>query len=128
MQRNTRLALALGALALIVLFAAPLLAFALGFGGMGAGTWGLPMDGWTWGTPMHDGGVGSNAPVWFALVGVASQLAFFALLAAGGYLLYRAVTRDGTDPALDELRTAYARGDIDDDEYERRKTRLQNDN
>jgi len=126
MRRNTGLALVAGALALLALFAAPLLAFALGVDGMGGGTWGMPMDGWTWGGPMHDGT--GSVPVWFALVGVGSQIAVFVLLGVGAYLLYRAIAGDRTDPALDELRAAYARGDIDDDEYERRKDRLQNDN
>ncbi|MEF8851348.1 MAG: SHOCT domain-containing protein [Haloarculaceae archaeon] len=49
-----------------------------------------------------------------------------------GYLLYRAVagTRTGTpaaDPAVEELRIAYARGEVDDEEYERRRERLQRD-
>ncbi|MFC6955025.1 SHOCT domain-containing protein [Halorubellus litoreus] len=126
MHRNTKLALAVGGLALLVLFAAPLLAFALG--GMGGGMWGMPMDGWMWGGGMHDGRFDGTLPVWFALVGIASQLAFVALVVAGGYLLYRAVTRDQHDRALDELRAAYARGDLDDDEYERRKDRLENEN
>ncbi|WP_323677378.1 SHOCT domain-containing protein [Halorubellus sp. PRR65] len=125
MRRNSKIALGIGVVALVVLFVAPLVAFALGFGGMGGGTWGMPMDGQMWGGPMHDGT--GTLPVWFALVGIASQLAFVALLGAGGYLLYRVVAGGRTDPALAELRAAYARGDIDDDEYERRKDRLEDD-
>jgi putative membrane protein len=123
MNRNTAIALAVGAFALLALFAMPLLAFAFGFGGMGMtdGTWG-------WRMPMHDTGGGTGSMlVWFALVGVVSQLAFFALLAAGVYVLYRAVASDRTDPALEELRKAYARGDVDDDEYDRRRQRLEED-
>ncbi|NHN40032.1 SHOCT domain-containing protein [Halorubellus sp. JP-L1] len=122
MRRNTAIVVAVSVLALVVLFAVPVLAFLLGFGTMG-----MPMGGWTWGTVMHDGWFGGNAPIWFALLGVLSQLAFFAVLAGGVYLLYRAVTRDRTDPALEELRAAYARGDVDDDEYERRRNRLEED-
>lgn len=122
MNRNTTIALAIAGLALVVLFVAPMLAFALGFGGMGA--WGMPMDDWMWGG-MHDGT--GTVPVWFALVGALSQLAFVVLLAASAYLVYRAVAGDDRDRALEELRAAYARGDIDDDEYERRKDRLRED-
>jgi putative membrane protein len=117
MKRNTTIALVVGAIALLALLAMPLLAFAVGPTTM-------PMDGWGWGTPMHDGGMNGNLPVWFALLGVVSQVAFFAALGVGAYLVYRAIARDSTDPALDELRQAYARGDIDDDEYERRRNRL----
>ena len=120
MQRNTTIVV-VAALALLALFAMPLAMFAFApAGGMG---------GWTWGTPMHDGwgGMTGDAPVWFALFGVVSQLAFFVLLGAGAYLLYRAFARDSTDPALEELRQAYARGDIDDDEYDRRRDRLENE-
>jgi|AntRauTorcE11898_2_1112593.scaffolds.fasta_scaffold05269_5 putative membrane protein len=117
MNRNTTIALVVGALTLLALLAMPLLAFAIGPTAM-------PMGGWQWGAPMHDGGMGGNLPVWVALFGVLTQVAFFALLGVGTYLLYRAIARDRTDPALEELRRAYARGDIDDDEYDRRRDRL----
>jgi putative membrane protein len=125
MNRNTKIALVVAALALGVLVAAPVLAFALGVGGMTGSAWGMPLDGWMGTGPMHD--PTGTLPVWFALVGLLSQFAFVALLAAGAYLLYRAVASDDGDRALEELRAAYARGDIDDDEYERRKDRLQED-
>ena len=38
-----------------------------------------------------------------------------------GYLIYRSASGD---PALDELRLAYARGDLSDEEYEERRDRL----
>ena len=44
-----------------------------------------------------------------------------------GYLLYSAVRRpDGKrmDPAVEELRAAYARGDLSDEEFEKRSERL----
>ena len=50
------------------------------------------------------------------------------LVALGGaYLLYRVTTpseRSDSDPALEELRLAYARGDLSDEEFERRQERL----
>jgi putative membrane protein len=84
----------------------------------------MPTDGWS--TPMHDGGTNGTLPVWFALLGVVSQLACFAALGVGASLVYRAIARDSTDPALEALRKAYARGDIDD-ECERRRNRLGED-
>ncbi|WP_227130576.1 SHOCT domain-containing protein [Halorubellus salinus] len=126
MNRNTAIALGVAALALVVMFATPILAIMLGLGGMGGGGWWMPMDGPTWGSGMHDNTRG-GLPGWFALVGLLSQLAFVALLAAGAYLLYRVIASDDGDRALEELRAAYARGDIDDGEYERRKDRLQED-
>jgi putative membrane protein len=119
MQRTTTIIVA-AALAVLVLVAIPALAFAIGLAGM-------PMPGSSWSAPMHDGGFQMTTPIWFAVLGVLSQFAFFALFAAGAYVLYRAVTRDSSDTALEELRRAYARGDVDDDEYERRRERLTDD-
>jgi putative membrane protein len=61
------------------------------------------------------------------LVGVLMQLLFLAAIVVAGYLVYRAVrTADsGTDRALEELRLAYARGDLTDEEYEQRKDTLE---
>jgi putative membrane protein len=100
----------------------------MGFGMMGAG----PMGGMG-----HDGmwGSGGGAPGWWPLAGILLQLAFLAAVVGLGYLLYRAVAGTGTggvtgaeDPAIEELRLAYARGDLDEDEYERRRERLQREN
>lgn len=44
-----------------------------------------------------------------------------------GYLLYGALRQSGdrrTDPAMEELRAAYARGDLSDEEFENRRERL----
>jgi putative membrane protein len=93
----------------------------MGFGMMGMG----PMTGGMWG---HMGDV-TAVGGWTVLLGVGMQLLFLAVLVGGGYLAYRALG-DGTtstDPALEELRAAYARGDIDDDEYERRRSVLERD-
>lgn len=78
-----------------------------------------PMMGMWGGGHMWDG----TGATWWPLM----WLVFLVLLTGGGYLLYRASTRsDGreTDTALDELRTAYARGDLSDEEFEQRRQRL----
>ena len=43
------------------------------------------------------------------------------------YVLYRGVTGAGSeeDAALEELRLAYARGDLSDEEFEERRQRLE---
>ncbi|ELY66253.1 SHOCT domain-containing protein [Natronococcus jeotgali] len=107
----------------ILAIAAALVAFpmfAMGFGMMGAG----PMMDGTWGTGMW--GV-AGAPGWMLIVGVGMQLLFLAVIVGAVYLGYRAVTAqdEASDPALEELRAAYARGDLSDEEYERRRDRLE---
>jgi putative membrane protein len=61
------------------------------------------------------------------LISVGMQLLFLAIILGAIYFGYRAVTtQDGSsDPALEELRMAYARGDLSDEEYERRRERLE---
>jgi putative membrane protein len=64
----------------------------------------------------------------FGIIGVLIQLVFLLVVLGGGYLLVRRVTdhtasRDG---AMDELRTAYARGDLSDEEFETRREKLDN--
>jgi putative membrane protein len=71
---------------------------------------------------------GGAAPGWLFLVGAVLQLLFLAVAVGAGYLLSRAVTgRPGGDDALAALRLAYARGDLDDDEFERRRDVLDRD-
>jgi putative membrane protein len=101
-----------------ILFVFPLLGMGfgvMGFGHMGGGMWGGGM----WG----DG----SLPVWLFGFAAVMQLAFLGVVAVGAYLLYRAVTSDSeaTDAALEELRQAYARGDLTDEEFERRRERLE---
>ena len=105
--------LALGALLLV-----PVLAMATGVFGFGH------MGGWMWGDGMWGGRVG-----WMMLVGVVMQILFLVVVVGGIVLLYRALTDSSgaSDQALEELRTAYARGDIDDGEFERRRERLERD-
>ena len=117
---NTRrlLALAVGLLAVLVVLS--LLGFGAGLAGYG------PMHR-GWGGGMWGGGMWGNgtAPGWLVLVGVGMQLLVLAVVALLGYLVYRALTgRDGTDRALEELRLAYARGDLSDEEYQARRDAL----
>ena len=77
-----------------------------------------------WGSMMGGFGGGSVGPMWvFGL-----SLVWLVVLVGAGYLVYRwAVERDGAeaDPALEELRLAYARGDLDDEEFEARRSKLE---
>jgi len=99
----------------------------MGFGMMGVGPmgggWGMG-DGWG-----HMWGSDGSAPTWLFALGAVMQLLFLAILVGAVYLGYRAlVRRDGAnDRAIQELRTAYARGDLSDDEFERRRERLERD-
>ncbi|SEH64578.1 putative membrane protein [Halopenitus malekzadehii] len=101
--------------------------FLMGFGMMGFGS----MMGGMWGGGMWGGGMwgdGTSAG-WTVLVGVAMQLLFLAVLVGGGYLVYRTTAGrdDDSDRAIEELRLAYARGDLTDDEYEQRRAALDRD-
>jgi putative membrane protein len=107
--------LLLAGLGVLVLFPA----LFMGFGMMGAGG----MMGGAWGGHMWDGG---GATGWFPLVGLVMQLLFLLVVVGGAYLLFRAVAGDdGTDPAIEELRSAYARGDLNEEEYKRRREALE---
>jgi putative membrane protein len=79
--------------------------------GMGGGMWG--------------GGTGTS-PGWFLLVNLLNRVLVLAAVVVVGYLVYRGVTGsgDGGDDAVSELRLAYARGDLSDEEFERRRERL----
>jgi putative membrane protein len=110
---NQLLTFALVLLGILVLL--PLLFMGLGMAGYGM------MAGW--GGHMADGGTGMTG--WAFLLAVLLRLALLAGLVGGGYLLYRALTGDSQDSALEELRLAYARGDLSDEEFERRKERLE---
>ncbi|WP_158055264.1 SHOCT domain-containing protein [Halorussus halophilus] len=107
--------LVLLAIALLVL----LPALTMGFGMMG---WGGMMGPGMW-------GYGGNVPTWMLIMGFLGPLLFLLVLVGGGYLLFKGVRSDisGNDPAIEELRTAYARGDISDEEFEERRERLQRD-
>ncbi|WP_132060931.1 SHOCT domain-containing protein [Halorussus amylolyticus] len=96
--------------------------FFMGFGMMGFGS----MMGGTWGGGMWGDG---TTPSWMFIVGAVMQLLFLAALIGGGYLLYRVVTGSEGDSgqALEELRVAYARGELSDEEYEQRRAALERD-
>lgn len=100
-------------------------ALAMGFGAMGTG-WmmGGGVDHWMADHGMWGGGDGPTG--WALVVGATLQVLFLALLVGAGALGYRALTSPerSADPALAELRSAYARGEIDDEAFERRRERL----
>ena len=63
------------------------------------------------------------SPVW----GVGIMLLFFLILFGAGYVIYRSFTRgalSSDDPALEELRLEYARGDLSQEEFEQRQEDL----
>lgn len=82
------------------------------------GMWG---GGHMWGGGMWDGsGVSWLWPVMW--------LVPLLILLGGGYLLYQAFVNadtNKTDAALEELRIAYAQGELSDEEFETRRERLQ---
>lgn len=108
---------------LAVLLVVPTLFVGFGMMGFGPmmGTGGMWGGGMMWG----DGSV----PAWVPLFGAVMQLLFLLLLVGLGYLVYRAVAgpAGASDRALEELRLAYARGDLSDEEYETRREALERD-
>lgn len=86
----------------------------------------MPLMGIWGGGHMWNGGAwGGTGATWMWVLMAAIPI----LVVLGlGYLLYGAIRRSSgqrTDPALEELRAAYARGDLTDEEFERRRERLQ---
>jgi putative membrane protein len=86
----------------------------------------MPMMGmWGWGH-MWDGGMwNGTGAAWMWLL---MWLIGLTIVGGLGYLLYRAIRHPsdrGTDTALEELRIAYARGELSDEEFEERRERLQ---
>ena len=81
----------------------------------------MGMMGWWW-----NGGIaGGLSPLW----GVGMLLVWVLVLGGIGYLLYRgfagrAGSSGTTDPVLRELRMAYARGDLTEEEFEERRAKL----
>ena len=108
LDTTTIVLLLLGAIILL-----PLLTMGMGFGGMmGYG-----------GMMGQYGGTGG----WWPLVGMLVPLIFLLILLGGGYLVFRRMseTQTSRNPAMEELRTAYARGDLTDEEFESRRERLE---
>lgn len=89
----------------------------------------VPMMGMWGGGHMWDGGMwgtGGGAPWTWIVMWIVPLV----LLGGLGYLLYRSLRRSSDrelDSAIQELRTAYARGELSDEEYEKRRERLQRD-
>lgn len=109
---RTLVRLVLLVLAVVVL--APLLVMSLAMPMMG-------MMGWWW----HDGGTFGVAPWW----GLVMAFGWLAVLLIVGYVVYRGLvggTRpaESTDPALEALRLAHARGDLTNEEFEERRAVL----
>lgn len=86
----------------------------------------IPLMGlWGWGHAWNGGVWGGAGTTWMSLL---MWLVVLSIVGGLGYLLYRAIHRplEGeTDPAIEELRIAYARGELSDEEYEERRERLQ---
>jgi putative membrane protein len=85
----------------------------------------LMMGMWGGGHMWNDGMWDSTGATWMWLV---MWLVGLAIVVGLGYLLYRVVRRPTgreTDTALDEeLRVAYAQGELSDEEYKERRERL----
>lgn len=99
--------------AALVLVPLLLMAFVMPMMGMWGG--GHMTDSWMW------GGAGGGW-VWLGM-----WLIMLLVIGGVGYLLYAGVRGAGdgtTDSAIEELRHAYARGDLSDEEFERRRERL----
>ena len=71
---------------------------------------------------MAGNGTMTMSPTW----GLIMMFGGFVVLLAIGYVLYRALRGavKNTDPAIEELRMAYARGDITKEEFEQRMNDL----
>lgn len=80
----------------------------------------MPMMGaWHWNTGWGGSGM------WWMWVGV--WLVLLLVVLASAYLFVRTIRtdrREGSDEALEALRIAYARGDVSDEEFEKRRKRL----
>jgi putative membrane protein len=86
----------------------------------------MPLMGlWGW---THMGGSGAWNGAGATWMWIFMSVVPAAVLLVIGYLLYSVIRQPTTrrsDPALEELRTAYARGDISDEEFEERRKRLE---
>lgn len=112
-QSDNTLRIVLLVLAVIVL--APLFMMALA----------VPMFG-MWGGMMGGFGGSDVHPMW----GFGLSLVWVVVLLGGGYLVYRSLGASGggtSDTAMEELRLAYARGDLTEEEFEERQTKLSRD-
>jgi len=104
-------------LVLLGLLAIPLVMMLVMMPAMGVFGW-SHMSGWMW----------DSSGGWLAMV---LMMAIPLLVVIGiGYLVSQSLgteTTEQTDEALEELRRIYARGEISDEEFERRRKNLQQD-
>ncbi|WP_265110005.1 SHOCT domain-containing protein [Halosolutus halophilus] len=102
LDATTILLLILGAIVVL-----PLLTMGMGFGGM-------------------MGQYGSTGG-WWPFVGMLIPIILLLVLIGGGYLVFRRISETQTshNPAMEELRMAYARGDLTDEEFEARRDKLE---
>lgn len=86
----------------------------------------MPLMGlWGWGHMWNGGMWNGTGTTWMWLI---MSIVPLLVILGGGYLLYstsRSSETRRTDPALEELRAAYARGDLSDEEFEERRERLE---
>lgn len=108
LDTTTIVLLILGAIIIL-----PLLTMGMGVGGM-MGYGGMM------------GGYGTTSG-WWPFVGMLVPLIFLFVLLGGGYLVFRRVTKnhESRNPAMEELRLAYARGNLTDEEFKARRERLE---
>lgn len=69
-------------------------------------------------------GMGGMEPMMSPAWGLGMMLVAVLVLLGVVYAIYRTVAGTTRDPALEELRTAYARGELSQDEFEQRQTDL----
>lgn len=120
-QRNDGDLVKLGLLALAILVLGPMLMMVIAFPLMGMYGGGMGM--WGGGHMWGDQAGMYGGTVWSLLM----PLLWLAVLLGIGYLIYRwsANRHPGAaDPAVDELRMAYARGDLSEEEFEQRREAL----
>lgn len=111
-RSNGLLRIVLVVLGVIIVFPLLMMVFAMPMMGM-MGLW--------WGGNM----TGGLSPLW----GIGMMFVWLIILIGIGYLIYRGLVGGidssiGNNPALEELREAYARGDISDEEFEKRHKKL----
>lgn len=85
----------------------------------------MPMMGGLTDSGMWGGGGIGRTWMWLLM-----WLVVLLVIGGIGYLLYTSVRQSGasaSDPAIEELRVAYARGDLSEEEFERRHERLRRD-
>ncbi len=108
---NGVLRIVLVVLGIVVLFPLLMMVFAMPMMGM---------MGWWWGGGM----AGGLSPLW----GIGLMVVWLIILVGIGYFVYRGLVSNRssirTDPALEELRSAYARGDLSEEEFEKRRKKL----